>query len=169
MIDEFSYIKVQDVVTNRTADAESQLRKLRNNVADLQGTLDTLLVKAAQTEDALADEFMRLAQQKQQELAMVRQRVDDLQTGKQTQGGDAAKVLELAQHLARQYDTLPAGQKRRVVDSVFLNLSLDGVSVCGDYRLPFSILAENGDHPLNSERQDLNLRPHGPQPCALPN
>jgi len=94
VIDEFSYIKVQDVVTNRT--------------------------------------------------------VNDIQTGKQAQGGDAVKVLELAQDLARQYDTLPAGQKRRVVDSVFLNLTLDGVSLCGDYRLPFSILAENGDHPLNS-------------------
>lgn len=23
--------------------------------------------------------------------------------------------------------------------------------------------------PLKSEQQDLNLRPHGPQPCALPN
>ncbi len=112
--------------------------------------MDTLLVKAAQTEDTLADEFMRLARQKQQELAMVRQRVDDIQTGKQTKCGDAVKVLELAQHLAAQYVALPAGQKRRVVDSVFLNLSLDGVSVCGDYRLPFSILAENGDHPLNS-------------------
>ncbi len=22
---------------------------------------------------------------------------------------------------------------------------------------------------IQSERQDLNLRPHGPQPCALPN
>ena len=53
-------------------------------------------------------------------------------------------------NLVAQYVTLPAGQKRRVVDSVFLNLSLDGVSVCGDYRLPFSILAENGEHPLNS-------------------
>ena len=111
--------------------------------------------------------FMRLARQKQQELPMVRQRMDHVQSGKQAQGDDAVKILELTQHLALQYVTLPASQKRRVVDSVFLNLRLDGVSLCGDYRLPFSILAENGNRPLKSGRQDLNLRPLRPERSAL--
>jgi hypothetical protein len=70
-----------------------------------------------------------------------------------------AKILELAQNLAGQYITLPAPQKRQIADSVFSNLQLDDVILCGDYRLPFSILAENGNHPLNYARQDSNLRP----------
>lgn len=91
-----------------------------------------------------------MARQKQQELSVVRQRMKEIQTGKQSLGGEAAKVLELTQHLAGRYVTLPADQKRRVVDSVFLNVRLDGLNLCGDYRLPFSILAEDGNHPLES-------------------
>lgn len=131
-------------------DTEMELRKLTKKATDIQAGLDTLLVKAAQTDDNLADEFLRLARQKQQELSMVRQRVDEIKTGRQTKGDDAARILELTQNLAAQYVTLSADQKRRVVDSVFLNLRLDDISLCGDYRLPFSILAENGNHPPES-------------------
>jgi len=72
-----------------------------------------------------------------------------IETGKQENIRDPAKILELAQHLAGQYVTLPAPQKRQIADSVFSNLQLDDVTLCGNYRLPFSILAENGNHPLN--------------------
>lgn len=131
-------------------DTETELRKLTKKAADMQAGLDALLVKAAQTDEALADEFLRLARQKQQELAMVRHRIDEVKTGEQAKGDDAARILELTQTLSSQYVTLPANGKRRVVDSVFLNLHLNGVSVRGDYRLPFAILAENSNHPLES-------------------
>ncbi len=116
----------------------------------MQAGLDALLVKAAQIDEALASEFLRLARQKQQELAMVRHRMDEVKTGERTKGDDAARILELTQDLSSQYVTLPANHKRRVVDSVLLNLRLDGVSLDGNYRLPFAILAENGNHPLES-------------------
>ena len=50
---------------------------------------------------------------------------------------------------------------------MLLNLRLDDVTICGNYRLPISILAENNNRPLNSGRQDLNLRPRDPQSRAL--
>ncbi len=110
---------------------------------------------------------MRLARQKQRELALLQQREGQIKAGKREDNHDAANILELAQHLAEQYVTLPAPKKREVVNSVFLNLQLDAVNLCGDYRLPFSILAENRGRPLNSGRQDLNLRPLRPERSAL--
>lgn len=150
-------------------DAEQELRKLKKRIADTQATLDTLLLKAAQTEDNLAEDFLRIARQKQREVALLQQRATQIAAGKQEDNGDAAKILELAQLQPQQYLMLTPPQKHQVVDSVFLNLRLDAVNLCGDYRLPFSILAKNRARLLKSERQDLNLRPHGPQPCALPN
>jgi DNA invertase Pin-like site-specific DNA recombinase len=140
-------------------DAEQELRKLKKRNADVQATLDTLLLKAAQTEDNLAEEFLRIARQKQKELKVLQQRATQIEAGQQEDNGDAAKILELAQRLPEQYLTFTPPQKRQVVDSVFLNLRLDTVNLCGDYRLPFSILADNHTRPLKSGRQDLNLRP----------
>jgi len=141
------------------SETRNELHKLKRKVSQTQATLDALLLKAAQAEDNLAEEFMRLAGQKQQEVVLLQRRIGQIETGKQENSRDPAKILELAQHLAGQYVTLPAPQKRQIADSVFSNLQLDDVTLCGNYRLPFSILAENGNHPLNYARQDSNLRP----------
>ncbi|GAG46535.1 unnamed protein product, partial [marine sediment metagenome] len=140
-----------------SSETRNELHKLKRKVSQTQATLDALLLKAAQAEDNLAEEFMRLAGQKQQELVLLQRRIEQIETGKQENSRDPAKILELAQHLAGQYVTLPAPQKRQIADSVFSNLQLDDVTLCGNYRLPFSILAENGDHPLNYAREDSNL------------
>ena len=145
------------------------MRKLKKRAADTQATLDTILLKAAQTEDNLAEEFLRLARQRQKELALLKQRIDQTEAGKQENGRNAAKIIELAQHLAEQYVTFPPPQRRQIVDSVFSNLQLEDVNLCGNYRLPFSILSENSSRPLKSGRLDLNQRPLDPQSSALPN
>ena len=67
------------------------------------------------------------------------------------------KILELAQHLSRQYVMLKPPEKRQIADSVFSNLELDGVSLCAEYRLPFAILAKNTNRPLDYAREDSNL------------
>ena len=141
------------------SEMRNELRKLKRKVSQTQATLDALLLKAAQAKDNLAEGFMRLAEQKQQEIVLLQRRIEQIEMGKQENSRDPAKILELAQHLAGQYVTLPAPQKRQIADSVFSNLQLDDVTLCGNYRLPFSILAENGNHPLNYARQDSNLRP----------
>ena len=63
-------------------DTETELRKLTKKATDMQAGLDALLVKAAQTDELLADEFLRLARQKQQELAQDRRN----QNGRTGQG-----------------------------------------------------------------------------------
>ncbi len=138
------------VLTRDLADMQNELGKLKRRSSETQATLDALLLKAAQTEDNLAEGFMQLARQKQHEVALLQQRIEQTKAGKQENGRDAAKIIELAQHLAEQYVTFPPPQRRQIVDSVFSNLQLEDVNLCGDYRLPFSILAENSHRPLNS-------------------
>ena len=82
--------------------------------------------------------------------ALLQQRSEQIKAGKQENSRDGVKIIELAQHLVEQYVTFPPPQKRRIVDSVFSNLQLEDVNLCGNYRLPFSILAENSCRPLNS-------------------
>jgi len=103
-----------------------------------------------QVEEKLAEGFLRVARQRQEELSLLQQGVQQIKEGKEDNNGNAAEILELAQHLAKQYVTFSPPQKRQITDSVFLNLRLDDATLCADYWLPFSILAENDDHPLNS-------------------
>ena len=93
---------------------------------------------------------MRLAGQKQEELELVTSRIEQLQTGQTGNSDKPAEISELAQSLAPQYVTFGPTKKRQVVDSVLLNLQLSNVTLCADYRLPFSILVENGTRPLDS-------------------
>jgi hypothetical protein len=98
----------------------------------------------------LVASLMRLAGRKQEELALIETRIRDLENGKTPDSDPPLKILELAQDPANQYVTFQTPKKRHVVDSVLLNLRPDNVTLCADYRLPFSILAENGNHPPNS-------------------
>jgi DNA invertase Pin-like site-specific DNA recombinase len=131
-------------------DTEQQLRKLNRRVNDTQATLDSLLLKAVQTEDNLAEGFLRLARQKQEEVSLLRQRIEQIQAGKHENTRNVAKILEFAQHISEQYVTFPSPKKRQIVASVFLNLQLDNVNLYGEYRLPFAILAENHTYSLKS-------------------
>ena len=111
--------------------------------------MDAILLRTAQAEDSLADEFMRLARERQSEMVLLQRRFEQTKLGLQEDTGEPVKILELAQHLSRRYVTLKLSKKRQIADSVFSNLELDGVSLCAEYRLPFAILAKNTNHPLN--------------------
>ena len=140
-------------------DTQKELKLLKRKISESQNTVDAILLRAAQAEDSLADGFMRLARERQSEMALLQRRFEQTKLGLQEDTGEPVKILELAQHLSRQHVMLKPPKKRQIADSVFSNLKLDGVSLCAEYRLPFAILAENANHPLNYARQDSNLRP----------
>ncbi len=144
-----------------------ETRRLQRKTVAERAALDGLLLKAAQADDDLAEDFMRIAKGKRQELKLLEGRIADLEAGKTPDGRKAADIIELAQGLAEKFVALPDPQKRQIVDSVLLNLRLDHTSLAADYRLPFSILAENGNRPANSGRLDLNQRPLRPERSAL--
>ena len=156
--------KIKDLLKTRKAILLAHNYQLPEvqDIADLTGDSLELSIKAAQTDEALADEFLRLARQKQQELAMVQEQIKQLRTGQEENSSKPAQILELAQHLADQYVTLPSPKKRQIVNSTFLNLQLDDVNLCAEYRLPFSILAENAHRPLDYAWEDSNPQPSVP-------
>ena len=99
----------------------------------------------------------RLARERQSEMALLQRRFEQTKLGLQEDSGGPLKILELAQHLSRQYVTLKPSQKRQIANSVFSNLELDSVTLCAEYRLPFAILAKNANRPFNCAREDSNL------------
>ena len=125
----------------------------------MRATVDSLLIRAAQADDSLIESFMRLAKKKQQEIMLLERRSEQIKKGKKEKSYEPARIFELSQNLVEHYVTFPAAQKRQTIETVFSNLQLDDVNLCAEYRLPFSILAENAHRPLDYARQDSNLRP----------
>jgi len=54
----------------------------------------------------------------------------------------AAKVFELSQTLKEQWLTADYATKRRLLEIVCLNCTLDNVTLCPEMRKPFDILVE---------------------------
>ena len=54
----------------------------------------------------------------------------------------AARVFELLQTKRQQWLTADYPEKRRLLEIVFLNCVLDGVTLCPEMRKPFDVLAE---------------------------
>lgn len=145
--------------TQEVVDTQKELKSLKRKISESQNTVDAILLRAAQADDSLVDGFMRLARERQSEMALLQRRFEQTKLGIQEDTGEPLKILELAQHLSRRYVTLKPSPKRQIAESVFSNLELDGVSLCAEYRLPFAILAKNTNHPLNYAREDSNLWP----------
>ena len=54
----------------------------------------------------------------------------------------AVKVFELSQRLADKWAMADVAEKRRILEIVCLNYTLDGKTLCGTMRKPFGVLAE---------------------------
>jgi hypothetical protein len=136
---------LQRVLVQDEVDIKNELMKLKRRLSESQATMDALLLKAAHAEENLSEGFMRLAHDRHNEITMVQQRIEELTHGKREYSGEPIRIIELSQH----HLTLKPPQKRQIANSVFSNLELDNVTLCGTYRLPFAILTENANRPLD--------------------
>ena len=67
----------------------------------------------------------------------------EAQGRQQSENADLAiKAFELSQHLCEKWDSADIPEKRRYLETVCLNFTLDGVTLCPQIRKPFDILAE---------------------------
>ena len=153
---------LERVLAKDQADKQAELSGLRKRISETQATVDSILLRAAQADDDLAENLMRLAKQRLQEVTALQGRIEQVKKGNNEDGCCPAKVFELTQNLSLRYVTFSPSQKRQVVESVFSNLQLDDVNLCGQYRLPFSILAKNAGSPLNYAWRYSNLQPSVP-------
>jgi site-specific DNA recombinase len=76
-------------------------------------------------------------------------------------------ILQLAKHSSELFRCSEYEERRLLINTVLLNVTWDGVSLCYDYQEPFNLLAEMNESMVRGARPDLNRRPLGPQPSAL--
>ena len=78
------------------------------------------------------------------------------------------EILELANRAHSLYLTRNDGERAQLLKRVLLNCDTDGVSLWPVYRYPYDLVSERAKKQEWSGREDLNLRPPGPEPGALP-
>jgi site-specific DNA recombinase len=78
------------------------------------------------------------------------------------------RIFELANRAHFLYLTRNAAERAELLKSVLLNCSTDGASLWPTYRKPSDMIFQRAKNKEWSGREDLNLRPPGPEPGALP-
>ncbi len=76
---------------------------------------------------------------------------------------NANRILELANKAYSLYLTQNPTQQATLLRMVLLNCSVDGASVRPSYRKPFDLICHRAEKQEWSGREDLNLRPPGPE------
>jgi hypothetical protein len=74
------------------------------------------------------------------------------------------RIFELANKAHFLYLTRNAAERGQLLKSVLLNCSTDGVTLWPTYRKPFDLIFQRAKNEEWSGREDLNLRPPGPEP-----
>jgi len=74
------------------------------------------------------------------------------------------RVLELAQRAHSLNVTRKPAEQAGLLRNVLLNCAIDDVSLYPTYRKPFDLIFKRAKNEEWSGREDLNLRPPGPEP-----
>ena len=89
-------------------------------------------------------------------------RLDEDKSGEQLLS--VQRILELAQKAYFLYLTRKPLEQAELLRKVLLNCSIDAVSLYPTYRKPFDMIYRRAKNHEWSGREDLNLRPPGPEP-----
>ena len=76
----------------------------------------------------------------------------------------AKRILELANKAYFLYVTEKPAEQAKLLRKVLSNCSVDAISLYPTYRKPFDVIFERAQTKEWSGREDLNLRPPGPEP-----
>ena len=94
------------------------------------------------SEDINQETFARKHTEMRDRLASIKLQLDAVNPSHDETAELAARVFELSQTLRQQWLTADYPEKRRLLEIVFLNSRLDGVSLVPTTRKPFDVLAE---------------------------
>ena len=133
------------VLASQTRDAQAESLSQRT---ELQRQ-ETLLVQQQDrllnlriSDDVDQETFARKHTELRDRLASIKLQLDALDRGHDETAELAAKVFELSQTLQQQWLTADYHEKRRLLEIVFLNCTLEGVTLVPEMRKPFDVLAE---------------------------
>jgi len=133
------------VLASQTKDSQQESKAQRAELTRQESLLvaqqDRLLDMRLRDEidqEAYAAKQMQLRDR----LASIKQQRDALDRSHDEMADLASKVFELSQSLTEKWLTADCFEKRRILEIVFLNCTLDDATLCPTIRKPFAALAE---------------------------
>jgi site-specific DNA recombinase len=150
----FDKMKVEDegvrdwfrlVLASQTRDAQAESFAQRGELQRQETLLvqqQDRLLNMRLSEDIDQETFARKHTELRDRLASIKLQLDVVDRSHDETAELAAKVFELSQTLRSQWLTADYAAKRRILEIVFLNCSLDGVTLVPTMRKPFDVLAE---------------------------
>lgn len=150
----FDKMKVEDesirdwfrlVLASQTRDAQADSRAQRVELTRQETLIvaqQDRLLNMRLAEEIDETTFARKHTEMRDRLASIKLQLDVLDRSHDETAELAAKVFELSQTLRSQWLTADYAAKRRILEIVFLNCSLDGVTLVPTMRKPFDVLAE---------------------------
>jgi hypothetical protein len=145
------------------ADRQKRLAEVRQRLATLQTRMDQMY------DDKLAgkidEEFWtrKMADWRTQERALQSAAESFSLPVPANRALTAQRILELANKAHFLYLTRNHAERGQLLKTVLLNCATDGVSPTPTYRKPFDLIFERAKREEWSGREDLNLRPPGPE------
>lgn len=150
----FDKMKVEDasvrdwfrmVLASQTRDAQSDSRAQRAELTRQETLIiqqQDRLLNMRLSEDIDQELFAKKHTELRDRLASIKLQLDVLDRSHDETAELAAKVFELSQTLKEKWLTADYATKRRLLEIVCLNSTLDGVTLCPEMRKPFDVLAE---------------------------
>jgi site-specific DNA recombinase len=150
------------------AERQTQMAATQRRITALHGRMDQMYED--KLDGKIDDEFWT---RKTNECREQERRLESEMSSLRAQVGaenvlTVKKIFELANRAHFLYFTRNQAERGQLLKSVLLNCDTDGVSLLPVYRKPFDLIFERAKNQDWSGREDLNLRPPGPEPGALP-
>ena len=133
------------VLASQTRDAQAESQAQRAELTRQQSLIvaqQDRLLNLRIADEIEQDTFARKQTEMRDKLASIKLQLDVLDRSHDETADLAAKVFELSQTLRSQWLIADYAAKRRILEIVFLNCSLDDVTLVPVMRKPFDVLAE---------------------------
>ena len=163
VLDLFDRMRIQDdevrewfrtVLRSQVIDEQrktcSQREELTRQVTLLASQQDRLL-NLRLSDQIDEPSFARKATEIRDRQASIQLQLDVLSRTHDENSSVALKVFELSQTLQQQWLTADLAAKRRILDIVCLNCTLDGVSLCATMTKPFDVLLKQASNGLSRD------------------
>ena len=142
--------------------------RLQRRLAGIRSRLDQAY--SDKLDGKIAEDFwQRKANQWQQEEQQVLLALNGLQDAGPDRVLTGSRILELANKAYFLYLRQNSAEQGKLLKIVLSNCAIDGASLYPNYRKPFDRILKAAQNQEWSGREDLNLRPPGPEPDSKSN